>query len=160
MNDINTLHALLNAAGLAKSSRRFSKGSLEWTPTILQSPEEVRNELKSASNNGASGWIQFADLNTDVSGSWSSTWEVEHPLEAELVSNDGLQSYRLIHLGASWKWLAATVNPAVEGILETCRHRLLGGGEAYHLVSWNGGTFLRPASVALTCKPNNETPAP
>ena len=147
MNNLETLHALLDAAGMADKKMDFQEGSLVWERTRLSESTEVIARLKALVEDGADGWILFADRIVEPDGTWDAQWENDHPLDAELTVNG--RSIRLTHRNGTWTLAEAGCSGSTQGLLETVSHRRLKGGVITHQVSWEG-VPLRPASAALT----------
>lgn len=147
MTDLETLQALLDAAGLEKDCYCFQQGGLAWQSETLDDPSIVLDRLKSAIETDASGWILFADRIAEANGTWNSEWQNDYPLEAELALTDH-GSLRITHLKGEWIVTRSMVVQDANVILETTTHRKLHGGTVVHQVAWTGDP-LRPNSAAL-----------
>lgn len=172
MTDLETLNALLDAAGMGSEKKDFQTGVLIWEKSSLNEASEVMARLKALVEDGASGWIMFADDVVEPrDGLWDARWDKVHPLEGELAKQNC--SIRLTHANGSWVLATAFDNLLGEGILEDVTHRRLHGGTITHRVCWTdalnqdltqgesapGNTpslsvtpadkFLRPCSAAL-----------
>jgi len=146
MTDLETLHALLDAAYLGEAKNDFTTGSLDWEIEQLFDLTEVRTSLKKQVEGGATGWILFADRVVEPAGVWKSEWRDDYPLEAELALPDGT-FIRLTHMQGEWNFATASITGST-GILETTNHRRINGGMITHEVAWTGDP-MRPVSAAL-----------
>jgi hypothetical protein len=146
MNDLETLDALFDAAEIAVDKAAFEQGTLTWSHIKLHDSTELMTMLRSAVQEGAQGWILFADRVVEPNGHWDDSWDGEHPLDGELALQD--RSLRVTHGNGAWTVSTAVKIATENGLIETVTHRRHKGGMITHQVSWTGDP-LRPTSVAL-----------